>query len=527
MNTARPKTELGLFLLLFMHGLAFLGGFCAIGVIGATNALSSTSELNRFHRAPTSEEAARGEVWFSGPITELIPLRTDAGVRRDKDPWQGCSLRAQRYRSGKNSGWYDEGSVYSYGAARVVPDEKVQRPVEVPLHRLGGGNRTTLSDEEARSMLPEAAPSSSTFHYVKDCFSAGWPVIVDGKVDERDVLVHTPGRRGAWIQARASHMEGLNDEAMWSCLGPLAFAGGFAWLWFFVMAIRLPMFLSTIFAPALGRDLPGSPLTLAMPFVGVGMGVVSYLTLFHSVAPLVVYVVAFSAFGLVLRGRARALALRKRLLAVLDGAEISGMAAAWGTVGIPRGAMVESLAGGAPVVVATELFQLTSKGALSAKAHTHVTVDPFSIESESVTSACDGSSGSFYGECTQTKVDGHDVRESAYGSPHLTQNRYAVRKTELLVGSQVVVVGAAAIDADSRAAANALEPDGYRGTGVARFFRRDGDVRVVVFQGTREVLRDMVRKDLATYKVQAVLLVLWLVSAASTLLLSAKYTLFH
>jgi hypothetical protein len=170
------------------------------------------------------------------------------------------------------------------------------------------------------------------------------------------------------------------------------------------------------------------------------------------------------------------------------------------------------------------VFTVSSKGALGNKVHTHVEPDPFMVTEGEVTSTCDGSSCDFYGECRQENEGGHDVRQSRFGTPALTDNRYAVRVTVLGEGADVVLVGPAAKGADSRATA-ADEHEAYRGSGTARFFRRDGAARIVVFQGTRDELRAYVDKDVGTLRFYRGLLVLWLISALFSLALAARYTL--
>ncbi len=532
MNSARPKRQVALLIVLFIHGLVFLGGFCALGAFATVESLSPDSEPNRAHRAPRADEAARGEVWFSGHITDLVPARNDAGARRPSDPWNGCSLRRQSYRSGKNAGWYDQGSTYSYGAARIVSDvggTNDGRTVEVPLHELGSGTRTVLHDDEAVAMMSTAQPSDSSHHWVRDCFRTGWEVTVDGIVGSDGVLVTMPGRRATRFETREARVSRLESEAMWCAMGPLAFAGGLAWLAIFLSVLRAPSHLGNLFGAAFGKHLSGSSLAIAMPFVGLACGAGSGVLLFHSAAPLVIYLAAFSSFGLVLRWNARSFSLRRRLGAVLSGEEILGVAAAWGKVARPDGKPSDG--GAAWKVVATEVFALSSKGALGTKVHTHVAPDLFTVVDEDVTSTCDGSSGNFFGEYEQQNEGGHDVRQSPYGSPALSANRYAVRVTTLEAGAEVVVVGPVVKSADSRATANdsavAGEHAGYRGSGTARFFRRDGAARVVVCQGTREELRAQLERDLATLRIYRAFLGLWFAAALSTLALAAKYPLFH
>ncbi len=521
LDTARPKRQIALVIVLFIHGLVFLGGFCVLGVVGTVMALSPNSEPNRLHRAPDPDEVARGQLWFSGHIEELRPGRTDKGELRPADPWHGCSMRAQRYRSGKNSGWYDDGPVYSYGSALVVSDEKftLGRSVEVQLHRFPVGGRDMLTNAQAIEMLPTASPTTGTFRYVRDCFSAPWEVTVDGQASSDGVLQPIPGRVLAMVETRDARVSRLGTDAMLCSLGPLAFAGGFAWLALFLSVLRTPTHLSNVFGAALTKGLPGSPVAVAMPFVGLALGVTSYLMLFHSLAPIVLYVLAFSAFGVVLRWHARAVALRVRLRVVLTGVEVSGVTAAWGTLSRPGGEPGEL----GPPVIATEVYELTSKGALSSKIHTYVEPDPFTVTHDDVCSTCDGSSSNFFGECTQDNEDGHDVRGSRYGGPTFTRNRYGVRVTRMPAGSEIVLVGPSAQGADSRAPA----AEDYRGSGTARFYRRDGAARVVVFQGTRDLLRTYIGRDLTTFRVYRVFLGLWLTGALSTLALAAKYTLFR
>ncbi len=521
LDTARPKRQIALVIVLFLHGLVFLGGFCALGVVGTVTALSPNSEQNRFHRAPDPDEVARGQLWFSGRIEELRPGRTDKGELRPADPWHGCSMRAQRYRSGKNSGWYDEGSIYSYGSALITSDETFTRgsSVEVPLHRFPIGTRDILTSQEALAMLPTASPTTDKFHYVRDCFSVGWEVTVDGRLSSDGVLEPIPGRVPAFVETRDARVSRLGADAMLCSLGPLAFAGGFAWLALFLSVLRTPTHLSNIFGAALNRGLPGSAVAVAMPFVGLALGVTSYLMLFHSIAPIVIYVLAFSAFGVVLRWHARAVALRVRLQVVLTGVEVLGVTAAWGTLSRPGGAPGEL----GPPVTATEVYQLSSKGVFGTKLHTYVEPDPFTVTHDDVCSTCDGSSGNFFGECTQENEDGHDVQGSRYGGPAFTSNRYGVRVTRMQAGSDVVLVGPSAQGADSRAPA----AEDYRGSGTARFYRRDGAARVVVFQGTRDLLRTYIDRDLTTLRIYRAFQCLWLAGAIATLALGARYTLFH
>lgn len=528
LDTSKPRRQIALVIVLFIHGLVFLGGFCALGVGATIAALSPTSEQNRLHRAPSGAEVAAGEIWFSGHIEELQPGFTDAGIARQSDPWNGCSIRRQSYRSGKNAGWYDEGSIYSYGSALVVSDEPATqgRRVEVPLNSLGPGARSYPSDAEVTAMMPNAAVGGASYRWVKDCFSPTWEVSVDGRSAD-GVLVPVRDRVAARLETRAARVERLHSEAMWCSLGPLAYAGGLACIALFVSVLRVPGHLPSMFGPAFGKSLPGSSLAFAMPLVGLGLGVLSRVSLFQSAIPLVVYVVAFSAFGLLIHVQAKAFALRRRLAALLGGVEAFGVGAAWGRVALTDKPDLDDMRGRHPVeraVTATEVFVLGNKGALGNKVHTHVAPDPFFVRNGEVVSTCDGSSCNFYGPATQRNEGGVDVRQSAYGAPSLWNNRYAVRITSLTQGDEVVVVGPSASGMDSRAPA-ADQREGYRESGTARFFRRDQDARVIVFRGTRDDLRVYLARDLGTLQFYRVLMTLWFLAALFSVALAAKYTL--
>jgi len=524
LDTARPKRQHVLVFVLFVHGLVFLGGFTALGIGATVASLGRTSEQNRLHRAPDAGEAAAGEIWFSGHIDSLLPGLSATGERNRNDPWKGCSIRRQSYHSGKNAGWYDSSLVYAYGSVSIVSDEPGTkgRHLEVAIHALGPGARTTISDDEAVAMMPEAPIGGSGYRWVRDCFSTGWGVTVDGR-DKGGMLEPIFDRTMFRVETRDARVDRLHSEAMWCSLGPLAFAGALAWLGIFLSVVRMPGHVPNMFGAAFGKSLPGSSLAMAMPLVGLALGVISRVWLFHSMAPLYVYVVAFSSFGLLIWNQARSFALRRRVLSVLTGVEVFGISAMWGKLAPPpNGDRNEE-----PIdVTATEVFAVGGKGALGNKVHTHVEPDPFFIKGDNdVTSTCDGASSNFYGRCNQDYEGGHDVQQSPYGTPALTNNRYAVRVTRLGKGDDLVIVGPSAKGADSRAAA-LDHHEGYRESGSARFFRADGKARVVVFQGTRDELRARVDKDFGTLRIYRVLLMLWFVFALSTLALGARYMLF-
>jgi hypothetical protein len=229
-----------------------LGGLLAAGVLALPftrtilfdvwGGLAEPTARERFRRAPTAAERARGEIWFAGTISGFAE-----GPDAPQDEfWHDCRLRAEVYscssggsRGGGSCSWSHAQSWSYFTVLASGPGQSARlEPGD-----LTEGRRVAIPDDDAYLLRLTAGwhlkPPGRRVRYYRSCYDVGQPITVDGVLRPDGSLAPRRYRSYAgFIENDAEREEGLWDREMWSAVAPLSLGVGLRWLWAMIAGFR-------------------------------------------------------------------------------------------------------------------------------------------------------------------------------------------------------------------------------------------------------------------------------------------------
>lgn len=503
---------------LAVHGpLALLAATAAL-VVGPKEALDPTSESNRLSREPSTTEAARGEVWFHGAIAQVRSIRSADRSSSAIDPFGGCVVRRQARRSGERDAFEDDGAAWSWGEAVVSSPNRAD--LTIPLYRIRGGRQVVLSRDEVLRSLPREDDDPSRVRYVRDCYSVGMPISVDGLATPAGEVEPIPGRSIARIETSSERTARVHRRAAWAAASWLALGLPIAWAAAIFGGVRRPLLLRSILSPLAARSARRWPLYLLVggvlgAFVGLAS---SFALLSGAIIPLVftaTFAIAGGAFGW-LRDAIASLDATEDLL---DGRAQGGSSASTGHV--DGEANVTGRLRREPCAFAvSELFAFGAEHVSGRRLATLASSPELAASGPDGRFSIDAATARFFGDSRQVSVDAPALLALGFERPGAPRalRFHSVKETTFAPGAAVTVVGRAETIVD-RLASNR----DYRALGQAkRYAGVEGD-EARVLGASREALQGQLDQDRATLRALLAMPALWLLVHLLTLATMARH----